>query len=395
MYEEQYAASCGKFRLPVIQRAAEAFNLCGDWQEGIARIRCGDCGYDFFVPFSCKSFFLCPSCGQKRTLLLGEYLSEDLLLQLPHRQFVWTIPKCLRVFLKHDRELHAELSRLMFSLLSSYFSEAAGQTITAGMVSSLQTFGEYASWNPHWHTIVLEGGFDRWDRFVFIPLGSSDGLKESWRVRVAEFFVRQKLINSEFAKNMLSWKHSGFSIESGTRIYNDKARESLSQYIVRAPVSLKKLSYDSETDTITWKAPKKGHFKGKEQYFSGLDFIARLTLHIPPKGKHLVRRYGIYSSRSRGTWKRRPALALRAAEGWYGREDIDETETTEPPEEINVSARAWRKAWVRLLAKVYEIDIFSCPKCGGRMSIIAVIRDHESIREIIDCINKKGRGPPG
>ena len=88
-------------------------------------------------------------------------------------------------------------------------------------------------------------------------------------------------------------------------------------------------------------------------------------------------------------------MALRAAEGWYGREDIDETETTEPPEEINVSAKARRKAWARLLAKVYEIDIFSCPKCGGRMSIIAVIRDHESIREIIDCINKKGRGPPG
>ena len=143
VYEEQYAASCGKYRLPVIQRAAEAFNLCGDWSEGVARIRCSDCEYDFFVPFSCKSFFLCPSCSQKRTLLLGEYLSGDLLLQLPHRQFVWTIPKCLRVFLKHDRELHAKLSRLIFSLLSSYFSEAAGHTITTGMVSSLQTFGEW------------------------------------------------------------------------------------------------------------------------------------------------------------------------------------------------------------------------------------------------------------
>ena len=31
--------------------------------------------------------FLCPSCGQKRTLLLGEYLADDLLLRLPHRQF--------------------------------------------------------------------------------------------------------------------------------------------------------------------------------------------------------------------------------------------------------------------------------------------------------------------
>jgi hypothetical protein len=86
-----------EIRLPLIERAAAVFRLCGDWKQGIARVRCPDCTYDFFVPFSCKSFHLCPSCAQKRTLLLGEYLSEDLLLQLPHRQFVFSIPKCLRV----------------------------------------------------------------------------------------------------------------------------------------------------------------------------------------------------------------------------------------------------------------------------------------------------------
>ncbi len=28
------------------------------------------------------------------------------------------------------------------------------------------------TWNPHWHTIVLEGGFDCCERFFFIPLGT-------------------------------------------------------------------------------------------------------------------------------------------------------------------------------------------------------------------------------
>jgi hypothetical protein len=71
----------GRFRLPLITRAASAFRLCGDWSQGIARIRCPECGFDRFRPFSCKSCLLCPSCAQKRTLLLGEYLSEDLLLR--------------------------------------------------------------------------------------------------------------------------------------------------------------------------------------------------------------------------------------------------------------------------------------------------------------------------
>jgi len=254
-YAELYATSCGKFRLPLIQRAAEAFCVCEDWREGIARIHCHDSGHDLFVPFSCKSFFLCPSCSQKRTLLLGEYLSKDLLLSLPNRQFVWTIPRCLRLFLKYDRSLHANLSRLMFSLLTDSFSEAAGRKITTGMVSSLQTFGEYAAWNPHWlvagcvccspkhpgHSVVLEGGFDRYDNFFFIPIGASDDFVQLWRVKVVEFFANRELINTDFAMKLLGWKHSGFSIESGTHIYDERARDALCQYIVRAPVSLEKL----------------------------------------------------------------------------------------------------------------------------------------------------------
>ena len=132
-YEQRYAAFFGKFRLPLISRAASAFRplggalrrLCGDWNQGIARIRCPDCGYDLFRPFSCKSFFLCASCAQKRTLLLGEYLSENLLLCLPHRQYVWTIPKVLRVFLRHDRKLFADVGRLLHDILARYFTQAA------------------------------------------------------------------------------------------------------------------------------------------------------------------------------------------------------------------------------------------------------------------------------
>ena len=81
------------------------------------------------------------------------------------------------------------------------------------MVSSLQTFGEYAGWNPHWHTIVLEGGFDKYDRFMYVPIGASDKLTELWRFMVVKFFSERGLVNTEFAENILGWRHSGFSIE--------------------------------------------------------------------------------------------------------------------------------------------------------------------------------------
>ena len=37
--------------------------------------------------------------------------------------------------------------------------------------------------------------------------------------------------------------------------------------------------------------------------FDVLDFLAELTRHIPPKGKQLLRRYGLYSSRMKGRWQ--------------------------------------------------------------------------------------------
>ena len=321
-------------------------------------------------------------------------------MRLPHRQFVWTIPKALRGFLKRDRALFAGIGKLIFALIAEYYAEAAGRPLATGMVSSHQTFGEFATFHPHWHTIVLEGGFDCSDRFFFIPIGASEALQELWRRRVIGFFLKQELLDDSLAESMLGWQHSGFSVEAGTRVYDDAARQSLSQYIVRPPVGLEKLTWDPDEDTLSWKAPETGHWKGEVRHFDSLDFIAQVTLHIPPKGKHLIRRYGVYSSRGRGTWKDRPALRTRAPERWYGCAQVPagepesvEVDTT-ADEGVEVGAAARKKAWARLLAKVYEVDPFLCPECGGKMAVIAVIQNPAEIRGIIACLAGKGRGPP-
>ena len=384
-YEQRYASMYGRFRLPLIVRAASAET--GTRASPASRprysvaFRCPACGFDRFRPFSCKSYLplggalrrLCPSCAQKRTLLIGEYLSEDLLLRLPHRQavqwpargFVWTIPKVLRVFLRHDRDLFADISRLLFDILTSFFSQAAGRTLRCAMVSSHQTFGEFSGWHRHWHSIVLEGGFDRHDRFFFIPLGASEALSEIWRRRAVQWpaqgvvalFLQKGLLNPDFARKLLGWEHSGFSIESGTRIWDQDSREALCQYIVRAPFSLQRIRWDEQQDAITWSSSPSGYFKGRQRRYSSLDFIAQVTVPIPPRGRHLVRRYGLYSSRGRGTWKDRPALRSRAPANWYGRQAADDSALPDAPKDQEVGVLARRKAWARLLAKVHELDV--------------------------------------
>jgi hypothetical protein len=101
---------------------------------------------------------------------------------------------------------------------------------------------------------VLEGGFDQYDKFIFILIDASEELVQLWRQKVVEFFVNHELVNTDFAAKFLCWKHSGFSLESDTRICDDRARESLSQYIVRAPVFLEKITWDNETDYVALRA---------------------------------------------------------------------------------------------------------------------------------------------
>ncbi len=43
----------------------------------------------------------------------------------------------------------------------------------------------------------------------------------------------------------------------------------------------------------------------------------------------------------------------------------------------------YKQAWARLLAKVYEVDPFVCPRCGSEMKVIAVIQDTEEIKKIL------------
>ena len=63
-YEDEFAKRLGKFRLERITKAVERFLDCGDYNKGVACIRCTnpDCRAAYFRPFSCSVFHLCPSC---------------------------------------------------------------------------------------------------------------------------------------------------------------------------------------------------------------------------------------------------------------------------------------------------------------------------------------------
>ena len=53
--------------------------------------------------------------------------------------------------------------------------------------------------------------------------------------------------------------------------------------------------------------------------------------------------------------------------------------------------------WARLIQKIYEVDPLMCPKCQGRMRILAFIDQPEIIKKILNhlgLVERKARPPP-
>jgi len=171
----------GFFRL-IVKEVVEKYLDCGNPRCGFARIRCPDCAEERLVMFSCRARGFCPSCHAKRIEEWGEWMRETLLLDVPHRQIVFTIPKRLRVFFKFNRRLLGDLCRCALRSLSCYFEVVTGSGLTPGVIAAIQTFGDRINLHVHLHFLVTEGGVDEAGVFHKIPR------IDDWRL--AEIFAR-------------------------------------------------------------------------------------------------------------------------------------------------------------------------------------------------------------
>ena len=50
--------------------------------------------------------------------------------------------------------------------------------------------------------------------------------------------------------------------------------------------------------------------------------------------------------------------------------------------------------WAELMRRVFELDVLECPRCLGRMKIVAAIHSPGAIRKILDCLDLSSRAPP-
>ena len=138
----------------------DAFLECGILAHGFLRLRCGECGHDRLLAFSCKRRGFCPSCGARRMSQTAAHLVDHVIPLVPVRQWVLSLPIALRLLLAAQPELVTPVLGVVQRVLERHLRDAAGLVGgegQGGAVTLIQRFGSAANLNIHLHCLVLDG----------------------------------------------------------------------------------------------------------------------------------------------------------------------------------------------------------------------------------------------
>ncbi len=91
----------------------------------------------------------------KRAAACAALLKDELLENVGHCLWTFTIPKMLRPYFMVQRELLGDLARLAYETIHELMSEAAGDDkARPGVVAVPQTFGSVLNIHPHAHCLA-------------------------------------------------------------------------------------------------------------------------------------------------------------------------------------------------------------------------------------------------
>ena len=131
---------------------------------------------------------------------------------------------------------------------ATYRSDVVYSTLASIVV---QTYGDFLNFNPHLHAIVADGGFFEDNSFRVAPAIVGKNLEKAFQYEVLKMLKKEGKLNDTIIANLLSWRHTGFHVYLGPRIWPDDhdALERLARYIIRACFSSERMVYIPAEET--------------------------------------------------------------------------------------------------------------------------------------------------
>jgi len=404
-----------------IQQEFSDYLKCGRLEYGFLRVQCTSCHKENLVAFSCKRRGFCPSCGARRMAESAALLVDDVIPELPVRQWVLSFPFQLRFLFASDPKVMGKVLGIVCRAIATHLIRKAGfarKTADAGAITLIQRFGSALNLNVHFHMLFLDGVYttNKHGKTVFRRTNGPDEreldqLLHTISRRVAGYLERQGLLERDEENSYLQLDHlqedpmqqfighsvtyrvaigkqsgqkvfslqtlpasnshhdnaqvakaSGFSLHAGVsaQAWEREKLERLCRYITRPAVSEKHLSL-TPAGNIRYQLKNPYRNGTTHLVFEPLDFLSKLAALVPKPRVNLIRYHGVFAPNS--------------------------------PYRSSVTPAGKAMTWAQRLKRVFGIDIEVCDYCAGSVKVIACIEDKAVIEQILGHLKRKGDLP--
>lgn len=335
---------------------------CGSGDLGYSKYECLGCEGNpkpVFIGFTCKSRF-CHKCGKKYTDEWAEK-QQEMILNVPHRHMVFTVPLELRSVFFEDRHKLTELSKQVAEVFQFYYQrKSKKRNLQVGVITVIHTFGRDLKFNPHIHALVTEGAIDsrnEWVPTAFIPY---EYLRKAWQKVLMDLMKKWfpndqkivRLINDLYARYK-----KGFYVNAEKKMRDAKgAAKYIGRYLARPAVAEYRIEeYDGKIVRFWYEDHKTG--KRIEETLPVYRFLFNLLQHISPKHFRMVRRFGLYSRRTHE--KAKTVLDLYS---FVRTKQLS----------LLLERKKKRKTYRQRMIEAFDKDPFKCPHCHRQMDLVEI-----------------------
>jgi hypothetical protein len=376
------------------------------------------------------------------------FLVDRVIPHVPVRQWVLSLPIALRYKLAYDSALAAAVLQLFVRSVFASLRRRARRTYgprhyDCGAITFVQRFGDALNANLHFHSIVLDGVYEHRHgespRFRRLPPRTDAEVEQTTRRivrRLRSLLIRRgltpdadasaadplpedeplladlyaasvrsriamgdraglgvlrigQLVDPEEAAFVTGRRcamidgvslHANVAVPKGDR----RRLEKLCRYIARPPVSTERRSKLPD-GRLLYRLKRKWRDGTTHVVFERIELVEKLAAIVPPPRIHMVRYHGVLAPRAacrRAIVPAKPPAAEKANSGTHA-----------PDDPCAHAPKRWT-AWATLMQRVFAVDVLQCPRCGGKMKILATIHPPEATTAILESLALSPRAPP-
>lgn len=297
--------------------AAWSIMTCRTRSQGYHVDKCPKGHYSIILNNSCKHRS-CPQCGSTETEIWLQRRKKQA-LNCKYFHVIFTISHDLHFMWQYNRKLFTDtMFQAAWHTLRELLGDSRWLGAYPGVIGVFQSWGDEMQEHCHLHFVVTGGGLDadgKWKDIGNVFLIPRRVLAAKFRGKfiacLKEHFRSLKASNGDETKKPVLTIPPGNSIQRCLNVLNKLGRKKwhvrveepyehangvfkyVGRYIRRGPISEKRImSYDGENIKIAYAHPEK-HEKRSFDLNAGT-FIHRILNHVPEKGTHMVRSYGLF-----------------------------------------------------------------------------------------------------